>query len=70
MQRACPSEADQGELSRIIATLNRDQTNGFLHFSFREAHNSGCEFFDRPDGGARLFHELPGTSLVEMHGSG
>src|SRR6202521_5753324 len=47
MQPASAAEGHQHKPSRVVATLNRNHANGFLHGRINHANDSRCKLFER-----------------------
>ena len=69
MQRAAPAKCNQREVSRIVATLDRNNANGLLHRGLDDAQNPRGKLFDRTETSLRLVHILHHPFAVELDGT-
>ena len=69
MQRSSATERDQRELTRIVAALDGDHPDRFLHLGFDHPQNAGRKLFHAREWTLLLAHHLLRPLAIELYAS-
>jgi len=69
VQRSCTAEADKGELARIVASLDGDDTDGLLHSCLGEHDDAGGVLFHAEQAAACALHDFARAPVIQAYRS-